>query len=89
MGRKNSIDMNVKYAVYAIIALVSFFLIRSGYQLFVIEDMLAKQKNGDIFSGLVTLAIQPKITDIKMNILIEVIIIGLCVLFLNWNKIKK
>ena len=89
MGRKNSIDMNVKYAVYAIIALVSFFLIRSGYQLFVIEDMLAKQKNGDIFSGLVTLAIQPKITDIKMNILIEVIIIGLCVLFLNWNKIKQ
>lgn len=89
MGRKNSIDMNVKYAVYAIIALVSFFLIRSGYQLFVIEDMLAKQKSGDIFSGLVTLAIQPKITDIKMNILIEVIIIGLCVLFLNWNKIKQ
>ena len=88
MERKNSTDMNKKYAIYAIIAITSFFLIRSGYQLFVIEDMLSKQKS-DIFSGLVTLAIQPKITDIKMNILIEVIIIALCVLFLNWNKIKK
>ena len=81
--------MYKKYAIFAVIAIVSFFLIRSTYQLFLIEDMLSKQKSGDIFSGLVTLAIQPKITDIKMNILIELIMIGLCVVVLNWNKIKK
>ena len=89
MERKNNINMKQKYVIYVIIAVVLFFLIRSGYQLFLIEDMLSKQKSSDMFSGLVTLAIQPKITDIKMNILIEVIIIGLCILFLNWNKIKQ
>ena len=80
--------MNKKYLIYVVIAIVSFFLIRSSYQLFLIEDMLSKQKS-DLFSGLVTLAIQPKITDIKMNIVIEVIMIGMCVIVLNWDKIKK
>ena len=80
--------MNKKYLIYVVIAIVSFFLIRSSYQLFLIEDMLSKQKS-DMFSGLVTLAIQPKITDIKMNIVIEVIMIGMCVIVLNWDKIKK
>jgi hypothetical protein len=89
MERKNNIEMFKKYAIYAVIAIVSFFLIRSLYLLFLIEDMLSKQKSSDIFSGLVILAVQPKITDIKMNILIEVIMIGICILVLNWNKIKK
>ncbi len=80
--------MNKKYVIYAVIAIVLFFLIRSSYQLYLIEDMLSKQKS-DLFSGLVTLAIQPKITDIKMNILIEVIMIGICFVVLNWDKIKK
>ena len=88
MERKNNIEMNKKYVIFAVIAIVSFFLIRSSYQLFLIEDMLSKQKS-DLFSGLVTLAVQPKITDIKMNILIEVIMIGICVVILNWGKIKK
>jgi hypothetical protein len=88
MERKSNIDMNKKYVIYAVIAIVLFFLIRSSYQLYLIEDMLSKQKS-DLFSGLVTLAIQPKITDIKMNILIEVIMIGICFVVLNWDKIKK
>ncbi len=88
MELKSNIDMNKKYVIYAVIAIVLFFLIRSSYQLYLIEDMLSKQKS-DLFSGLVTLAIQPKITDIKMNILIEVIMIGICFVVLNWDKIKK
>lgn len=80
--------MNKKYAIYIAVAIVSFFLVRSIYQLFVLENFLNEQKR-DIFSGLVSIAIQPKITDIKMNILIEVIMLGICFIVLNWNKIMK
>jgi hypothetical protein len=80
--------MKIKIIFYVIIAIISLFLVQSIYQYYVLVSFVSEQKK-DIFSGFVNALMQPKITDIKFNILLELVSISICLLMVNWNKIKQ
>lgn len=87
MERKNSIDMNKKNILFIIIAIDSVFLIKSLYQLIMVTYHLSKTDFG-MMNGLAQAMIQPRITDLKISIFFEILIICLCFAFMKFKLVK-
>ena len=67
--------------------MTSLMLFYSSCHLYQLLSYVSRQDN-DIFSGIATILVQPKITDVKMNIFMEILVIAGCVASLYWDKIK-